>query len=430
MGERVGAAAVIHTRRRAGYGQRVAAVRRGLRRSPSRVVGHYSALGTTRYACRVGRSLTVAIVICLGLVTPVAVGPAAGVTGWRIVPSANGQLATELHGVACVTANRCVAVGWETVLPNGDLKAWIEGWDGRRWSAEQAPRPFGSLLAGVTCVATSNCTAVGRYAREVEPYTAVLVEHWNGSVWSIVPAPNVPGSEVNDLNGISCVSPSDCIAVGDTSAVGSRVEATLIERWDGRRWTREADARPPDGVLLSVSCRGTSMCVAVGAANQGALVEQRSARGWKIVSAPPVPGPTSPLLRSVACPTTTRCVAVGENNPSSGGSFPLIEQWNGTVWSVAAPAPAPPGMSEGDLESVSCGSVSSCTAVGAAWNHSSIQPLIEQWDGHAWTAQPAPTPPGYFNSTNGISCLPAGQCDAVGYTQTNNGTFAIVEQRS
>jgi hypothetical protein len=90
-----------------------------------------------------------------------------------------------------------------------------------------------------------------------------LVMVWNGSVWSITSSPNA-GSSDNLLVSVSCVSASDCVAVGYTYT-GSAIE-TLTIVWNGSVWsiTSSPNAGTSDDALNSVSCVSASDCVAVG----------------------------------------------------------------------------------------------------------------------------------------------------------------------
>jgi hypothetical protein len=45
-------------------------------------------------------------------------------------------------------------------------------------------------------------------------YDQTLIEKWNGSTWSLVSSPNRSSTQDNDLDGVSCVSSSFCMAAG------------------------------------------------------------------------------------------------------------------------------------------------------------------------------------------------------------------------
>jgi len=88
------------------------------------------------------------------------------------------------------------------------------------------------------------------------------------------------------------------------------------------------------------------------------------------------------------------------------------------LWSqVAAPSPG----SAGALDGVSCLSPFSCTAVGEYVGtalYAPEQPLVEQWDGGVWS-QVAAASPGGSGALDGVSCVPLFSCTAVGeYTGT------------
>jgi hypothetical protein len=68
-------------------------------------------------------------------------------------------------------------------------------------------------LRSVSCVSASECVAVG-YTDTGSAYET-LVMVWNGTVWSIVASPNA-GTVFDALYSVSCVSVSECVAVGCT----------------------------------------------------------------------------------------------------------------------------------------------------------------------------------------------------------------------
>src|SRR5438105_4462155 len=69
-----------------------------------------------------------------------------------------------------------------------------------------------NTLTGVTCTSASNCWAVGYFNNDAAVQT--LIERWDGSSWTTVSSPNGSASENNYLNGVTCVSASECWAVG------------------------------------------------------------------------------------------------------------------------------------------------------------------------------------------------------------------------
>src|SRR5947199_7821415 len=106
----------------------------------------------------------------------------------------------------------------------------IERWNGTSWATVASPTPQAeqtNVLNAVTCVSASDCWAVGYYYAAIAYQT--LIERWNGTSWAIVPSPNSDTSD-NYLTDVTCVSTSDCWAVGRFLISGNNSQ-TLIERW-------------------------------------------------------------------------------------------------------------------------------------------------------------------------------------------------------
>src|SRR5262249_55119702 len=157
-------------------------------------------------------------------------GPAAGLTaGWSVKPSPNrGTGDSELYAVSCVSASACTAVGFSGRY---GAKTLVESWNGTRWSVMPSPNLSKyNGLSGVSCVSATACTAVGSHGPPGAGGTNTLVESWNGPRWSVVPSPNpVAGGSV--LYAVSCVSASVCTAVGTAGG------GTLAESWNGATWS-------------------------------------------------------------------------------------------------------------------------------------------------------------------------------------------------
>ena len=82
------------------------------------------------------------------------------------------------------------------------------------------------------------------------------------------------------------------------------------------------------------------------------------------------------FLNGVSCASPTNCTAVGDYYRTASGPQPtLIERWNGTAWRVE---PSPSTGRGSTLDSVSCPSATSCTAVGS---------LIIGWNGVSWKVE-------------------------------------------
>src|SRR5206468_3224593 len=76
--------------------------------------------------------------------------------------------------------------------------------------------------------------AVGSYDNGSRTASS-LIEHWNGTRWSVVSGPDLTAS--NGLEDVAAIAGNDVWALGSMSGSpgGSR---TLVLHWDGNQWTR------------------------------------------------------------------------------------------------------------------------------------------------------------------------------------------------
>jgi hypothetical protein len=253
---------------------------------------------------------------------------------------------------------------------------------------------------------------VGTYGSGSGP-GKTLAERWNGTKWVIQRTPK-PGQTDDELNAVSCPSRTVCFAVGSTNG-GARA---LAERWKGNRWLIQRLPRPTAvAVLKGISCTSTSACTATGFTGGGArtLAERWNGTKWVIQ-----PGPghhaTSSELNAVSCSSSRACTAVGDNS-FGGGS--LAEGWNGSAWLIQrTPKPTASFASQlVPLNGVSCLSAKACIAVGNYDTGSSAQKtLAERWNGTRWKIKPTPKITTSSEvALNGVSCGSARGCIAVGF---------------
>jgi hypothetical protein len=144
-------------------------------------------------------------------------------TGWSIVKGSAPTVAksSELSGVSCASASRCMAVG-DFAGPRA-RRTLIERRQGSRWSIVSSANTnagHDNYLTGVSCFSSRACTAVGHSSTGTSFVT--LIEQWNGSDWAMVPSPNVNPNKTNYLTGVSCLLPSVCTAVGYFDVVSNQ----------------------------------------------------------------------------------------------------------------------------------------------------------------------------------------------------------------
>jgi len=165
--------------------------------------------------------------------------------------------------------------------------------------------------------------------------SAVGAQASTDATWTIANSPNATVTGGN-IESVSCSASTACTAVGtDVNTAG--IDVTLAERWNGASWQRQATPNPAGDTTTSVA----------------------------------------PALVGVSCPTASFCVAVG-NYQSGFDQSGLVEDWNGTAWTLES---SPNTSSGGRLVGVSCASSQTCTAVGEAADEGGVpSTLIETGD--------------------------------------------------
>ena len=352
-------------------------------------------------------------------------GPAWAAAGWAIqpVPLPSGGTFGMLLGVSCLPAGDCAAVGMSTSAPSSVSQPLAERWDGSSWSVTPVPLPSGSSggeLNGASCVSAANCVAVGYYGPGVG---MPLAERWDGSAWSPQRLP-VPSGASGEMDSVSCASTAACTAVGSYSS-GPGASVALAERWNGHTWTRQPMPAGDSG-FSGVSCASASSCTAV---DGGLGTAQWDGASWSNASAATPPGGTGTSLTAVSCASAVNCTAAGSYD-SGTLPEPLAEHWDGTAWS-ADPIPGPAGAVVSILSSVSCASATTCTAAGYYTKQVPFHPLVEFWNGTTWRMKPTASPSSH-KTFNAISCVAGHACTAVGLAQRppTGFTSLLAEQES
>ena len=283
--------------------------------------------------------------------------------------------------------------------------------------APTAPAPAAATpgtLNGVSCVTPTSCEAVGSFG--ASGATQTLAEFWDGTTWTIQPTPTPAGGSNSTLAGVACTSASVCVAVG--GYFNGAANVPLAETWNGSSWSIQNVPLPTGGLggsLNSVSCSSATSCTAVGDfANSGnanqALAEAWNGSAFSTQTVPQPSGATLSTFDAVACTASpgARCEAVGWYLvPGFEIAQTLAEGWNGSSWTVQS-APVPNDASGGSYPlSVSCSGPRACTSVGEGLNGSGNLGFgwAQTWNGTAWSNRTTVDPTGATESVlSGVSC--------------------------
>ena len=373
----------------------------------------------------------------LALTVPAAAAPATSATAPRwsaSTPAVSGAPITSLVGVTCVTATDCWAVGnrFRSSSSNSG-PALVEHYANGRWTTvAAAPAQAGTLdqLSGVSCLSATDCWAVGMRSGS---HSGNLLEHYGGADWTAVATPAPQG----ELSAVTC-EPSDgqCWAVGSLSAGRASTFHLAGGSW---RYVAAAPLSASFVQVGGVACATATDCLFVGFATPAhsagvALAEHWNGRGWSRVA---VPGQLAGggSLAGVTClagSSPTTCWAVGRTTPKGSGLVPirpLDERWNGTSFTLVT---SPRG-GAGDypqLSAVACASLVACQAVGTRGSgEDEGLVLTEGWNGSAWSQETSPSPLYGIQDLTGVACPSATDCWAVGegLNRTATGSRMMIE---
>ena len=339
---------------------------------------------------------------------------------WSIIKSPNpGHEINIINGTATVSANDVWAVGTaDQSSTTGLYQTLTEHWNGTSWSVVKSPDVgiYSNYLYGVTAISSSNVWAVGYYFPTIGiPDT--LIEHWNGSVWSVVKSPNPspPGIyQSNYLYGVAAASANDIWAVGQY-ANSSGVEVPLVEHWNGSAWSVVKSPSPGGSynILQSVAVVSSNDVWAVGfyyTSHDQALAEHWNGTSWSIVQTPSLGFEVHNWFKGVTVVSSSNVWAVGFH-ASGTQNKTLIEQWNGTKWSVVK---SPNVVSDNYLNAVVAISANNIWAVGGSGTVNSnvttvytANTLTEQWNGTSWNIVKSANPGTGANSLYAVAALDA-----------------------
>lgn len=309
-----------------------------------------------------------------------------------------------------------------------------------------------TILGGIASVATALPSSAATVPMP-PPSTRQLVHAaefrgMSGSSLGARSAAGAPAASVttqNTLLGVSCYSRTMCMSVGADSADGT----PIAEVFNGGGWSASTGTIPaPPGTtadyLQAVSCRSTTLCVAVGAYNTGstsggnlngaglAEIWNGTAHTWTAVKGLTAAGAFTGLT-GISCVNTHQCVTVGVVSSNGSSGTPVADTWNGSAWTRTATPKVPSGAFLTELTGVSCWTGTNCIATGFYVTGSPSRPtgegaLAERWNGSSWTIV-RPSGIGLGSWLNGIQCLSASYCMAAGgYYKTATHFVGFTEQ--
>jgi len=362
--------------------------------------------------------------------------------------SVNTQTQGVLQKVVAISPTDAWAVGSQ---PGSDLshtEPLIEHWDGRRWS-----KVFGSAVPGtleaVAAVSTNDVWAVGSQFRMSGKMTVehTLIENWDGQRWKVVPSPGavaVEGVDVSSqLYSLAAVSATDVWAVGVALSPSAHKAWTLIEHWDGKRWSIVFDQgnQPTPGWAWGVTTISANNVQVFGykqvnAHQLQALIERWDGSRWHDVTTPQF-AQVSDAIFSLSVISANDMWAIGQSvhtRPGQQGTttMVLLAHWDGQKWNLLS----------GPSWLVGANSLSSqvlAVAKNNVWVAGSIlergqtRALVAHWDGKTWKRIQLPQPDGNYGAETFVQgiAVSGGAVWVVGWIAGSEGTpnHLLIEQQ-
>jgi hypothetical protein len=137
--------------------------------------------------------------------------------------------------VSCVATTSCAAAGINA--KGNDQSAFLDVSGGNGWNLTKWGGPSGTtraVLDGISCVSRSNCVAVGALASAKTSVAAALA--WNGAKWAVTKVPGPGTGKMSFFSGVSCPAAGNCTAIGQTGKPASGIGSQLAGHWNGSAW--------------------------------------------------------------------------------------------------------------------------------------------------------------------------------------------------
>lgn len=246
-------------------------------------------------------------------------------------------------------------------------------------ASPNGPRQVNELHS-VSALAENDVWAVGVSYNTERTLGSTLIEHWNGSRWSVVPSPN-PSSSVNKLNAVAAVSSTDVWAVGIAPTPTNTV---LILHWNGAAWS--VVPNPTNGIpLTNLAALSVISSNDIWAVGSGVIGDESATAtlhwngtAWSVIPSPNVGPEVDNSLAGVAAVASNDAWAVGTQQPTNlTDPSTLILHWNGSAWTIV-PNVSPEGS---HLQAASAVASNDVWATG----YSEAGTLAEHWDGSSWS---------------------------------------------
>ena len=372
-----------------------------------------------------------------------------------------------IKAITCAARGDCVAVGFEE---SGSGSAAIAlpvvltetagTWGSPQQIAGSAGLGSGkgADLTKVACADATDCTATGVYngtdGRGHAFYATETAGAWSAA--TAVSEAGQPAGTYSLISGVSCVSsaPGYCAIVGyyetptsitvnGTTTTGTTVAAFILDETQGT-WETTPQSVPGlaslsstgNAELTSVSCPAQEECSAGGGIAGQPFVVSESSGTWG--NAQPVTGVSAGAITAISCPAASDCTAAGYyDNSSSLPQLFTVDEQQGS-WGSATLLVNPAILDAYTNLALGCSSAGNCVitdtaVIGTARSGHQAAVADAETSSGKWgslapvAGLPKPTSPStaLLSFSEGLSCVPGGNCTIVGFYDTAKWPDAI-----
>jgi hypothetical protein len=239
------------------------------------------------------------------------------------------------------------------------------------------------------------------------------------SIFQVVPTPNSKAFN-NSLFAASASSPNDIWAVGDSTIHFDGTKFTLFQapliNGDNTAFL--------EGVVDISPTQAWAVGNVVDGANLGQIIEQWNGTEWTLFPNPKLPPNSQADLFGISAISANDIWAVGNFVEDSGLDFNLFEHWDGAAWTATTKLAA--GFEA--LSGVSADSTDDAWAVGFQ-ESDSIATFATHWNGTSWQSVTTPNVGSGTNQLNAVLALAPDNVWAVGLSTPtlHAATLTLIE---
>jgi hypothetical protein len=289
-------------------------------------------------------------------------------------------------------------------------------------------------LLAVGGEATGDVWAIGVSATNGGQY-APVAEVWTGSGWVSHP-PLLVGDYITWLEAVAVVSPTDVWAAGQTTSLADgRIPHPVIEHWNGTTWKVVPVPSLMANNTGSFMTAGTDTSGDVWFAGwQGSmlarsnLIARWNGSAIKLVTAPQPQGTGGGATLSGVDVTSAHNIwAIGDYQPQGATErTEVFRKLSKGFKLISSPSKGTDGSALAGVDSVSN---TDAWSAGYRFTANSELPLVEHWDGRAWTIVANPSGLPKNAALAGVATTPTGYVFAVGSQRAAGVATPLLIQR-